>query len=397
MTSTLTPTPAEANAAMLSAALREAVVDEAWSQAVRAVPRHELLPSRVWIPAPGEQPGWRPVDRDRDPARWWAAAYGPGPVAVQLEDGGPHPLSAAWTTPTSSLSAPSIVLAMLYDLDVRDGHRVLEIGTGPGWTAGLLAHRLGGENVVCLEVDPRLAETAAVNLARLGLAPRILTADGTAGHPPAAPYDRIVCTAAVENIPRAWIEQARPGTVILTPWRTGAGPQALARLTVGPDRVASGRFTGGSDFMAVRAQRIAPVRHEDFAGDRFPEPYRNGSSELHPGRLFDYEHHACAFTLGLLVRDLQYSAARGTEGDGLWLYSTAGDRSVAYGYRADEARQTTVYQHGERSLWSEAEAAHAWWASAGSPRPDRFGLTVGPDGEHAWLDRADYRLPAPPA
>jgi len=71
--------------------------------------------------------------------------------------------------------------------DLRgDGVRVLEVGTGTGFNAALLAHRAGDRHVVTVEVDPHLAEQARAALARAGYAPQVVCADGMAGWPPAA-------------------------------------------------------------------------------------------------------------------------------------------------------------------------------------------------------------------
>lgn len=69
------------------------------------------------------------------------------------------------------------------------------------------------------------------------------------------PYDRVVCTASVRMIPRAWIDQTRPGGVIITPWGTDYGDGALTRLEVQEDRSASRRWGINLGFRRVRNQR----------------------------------------------------------------------------------------------------------------------------------------------
>lgn len=379
-------------ARMLAAAQDLAVLDAAWGAALAAAPRHLFLPDRVWIAAASGDGDYEPVERGSDPAAWFAAAYGPGPVVTQIEDGGPEPLSEHWVTPTSSVSAPAIVLAMLYDLDVRPGQRILEIGTGAGWNAALLAHRAGPENVTTIEIDPGLAATARGNLARVGLRARVLDGDGAVGDPHGAPYDRIIATAAVGAIPRAWIGQSRPGTVIVAPWLAGNGFQAVARLTVGADAVASGRFTGGSSFMPLRADRLATVRHAAYVPAGLPGTARTSTSALDPATLFAYARHAAGFALGLVVPGFHYATAADAGGAALWLYSMT-DASWAYAYRAHGEARAVVHQDGPRPLWDQIEAAHAWWQRMGAPEATRFGLTVDQDGERLWLDRADYPLP----
>ncbi|WP_414710992.1 methyltransferase domain-containing protein [Pseudonocardia sp.] len=78
-------------------------------------------------------------------------------------------------------------------MHAQPGDRVLEIGTGTGWHAALLAHLIGPENVTSIEVDPCVADRARAALARHGKV-TVITGDGAAGHPDRAPYDRVVAT-----------------------------------------------------------------------------------------------------------------------------------------------------------------------------------------------------------
>ncbi|MFJ5834549.1 hypothetical protein [Streptomyces sp. NPDC093089] len=91
------------------------------------------------------------------------------------------------------------------------GHRVLEIGTGTGWNAALLSHRVGAEHVVSIEYDPVVATGAAERLAAAGWGSR-LVGEGRKeyGGGGEAPYSRVIATCSVGEVPRAWIEQAAP-------------------------------------------------------------------------------------------------------------------------------------------------------------------------------------------
>jgi protein-L-isoaspartate O-methyltransferase len=103
--------------------------------------------------------------------------------------------------PVSSSSKPDLMVRMLEELDVTDGDRVLEIGTGTGYNAALLCHRLGSQNVFSVDVDPALIAAARSRLARLGYHPTLAAADGAAGIAEHAPYDRIIATCSVPVIP----------------------------------------------------------------------------------------------------------------------------------------------------------------------------------------------------
>ncbi|WP_251070493.1 methyltransferase domain-containing protein [Streptomyces sp. ISL-96] len=196
-----------------------------WEQAFWAVPRHRFLPEQIWV---GD--GLEPCHWSVAPETWHNAAYADEPAVTQINDGHDPGDGDRW--PSCSASAPSIVFRMLDILDVKDGHKVLEIGTGTGWNAGLLAHRVGSEHVTTVEVDPALVTQAANNLKNVRLEPEVIAGDGAAGHPDSAPYDRVIATCSVRKVPATWVEQTAPGGVILTPWETPWLCYGLLRLTV---------------------------------------------------------------------------------------------------------------------------------------------------------------------
>jgi protein-L-isoaspartate(D-aspartate) O-methyltransferase len=137
-----------------------------------------------------------------------------------------------------TISQPFIVAIMTELLEVASHHHVLEIGTGSGYQAAVLACLV--EQVYSVEVIPGLAETARRRLAELGFDNvEVRTGDGRDGWPEAAPFERIIVTAAGEDVPRDLIQQLAPGGRMVIPVGAAGGTQIL---TVGT-KDGDGRFT----------------------------------------------------------------------------------------------------------------------------------------------------------
>ena len=124
-------------------------------------------------------------------------------------------------TVLSCTTIPSCVAGMLEQLDVRPGHRILEIGTGTGINAALLAHLAGPDgHVTTIDILPEAADLARQHLATTGYGSvRVITGDGALGYAPDAPYDRIIITAGAWDIPPGWTRQATPGARMVIPLR----------------------------------------------------------------------------------------------------------------------------------------------------------------------------------
>ncbi|MEQ8675004.1 MAG: protein-L-isoaspartate O-methyltransferase [Aggregatilineales bacterium] len=122
--------------------------------------------------------------------------------------------------PISSSSQPTMMAIMLEQLNLRQGMRVLEIGTGSGYNAALMAHIVGDSgHVVSIDIDDDLVSAAQSHLVASGYDKNVtlVTADGVAGYPKGAPYDRIILTAAGWDISPAWDAQLKPDGLIVMP------------------------------------------------------------------------------------------------------------------------------------------------------------------------------------
>ncbi|MGW1375288.1 methyltransferase domain-containing protein [Streptomyces sp. NPDC002446] len=392
----MTPTPerkeGRAGDELVRSLLENGALTLPWAETFRAVPRTLFLPDLVW--AHDMATGCSvPVSRTDDPEAWERAASTNVPLVIQWDDG-LHTGTQPGTVPTSSASMPSVVASMLRDLDVRDGMRVLEVGTGAGWNAGLLTHRLGGGNVVTVEIDAAVAERARDAFRRVGLGPEVIHGDGQEGWLARAPYDRVIVTAGVRAIPPRWLEQTRPGGVILAPWGTHYTDQdALVRLSVGPDGSASGPFLRMVEFMKLRSQRLDWNRFSEHV----PEFPGDADVSRTPVALADLgdRYDTVRFVIGLCVPGCAHVVNRSDEKSGkAWFFDLASRSWAAVDFSGGSTPDAMVYQSGPRRLWDEVEQALAWWSDHEKPGLDRFGLTIDRAGSaRPWFEHPAHVLP----
>ena len=171
-------------------------------------------------------------------------AYADGVVCVKAANG----------VMLSTASQPTMVALMLEQLRVPSRARVLEVGTGSGYNAALLAELTGPlGSVITIDIEPDLAVAAAQQLLSLGYRNvRVLCADGTRGYELAAPYDRIIVTASAPYISRALYEQLREGGLIVAPIGSAKSQRSMAFE----------RYAGGLREIDAIACTFIPLRYE---------------------------------------------------------------------------------------------------------------------------------------
>ena len=156
-------------------------------------------------------------------------------------------VDAAGATLPSTNSQPSYVLWLLHLLDLQPGHRVLEIGSGSGWLAAIMARLVGeGGQVSGIEIIPDLAEQSRADLAGLGLgAVTVLATDGAAGHAAGAPFDRVMITAATWALPAVLFDQVAEGGQVLAPVELRGGGCQVSVLRRQGDRFVADHTVAG--------------------------------------------------------------------------------------------------------------------------------------------------------
>ncbi|QEV04912.1 methyltransferase, FxLD system [Streptomyces prasinus] len=226
-------------------------------EAMRAVPRHLFVPD-----APLEK------------------AYGNAPVNTKLDASG---------VSISCASQPDIVGMMLEQLDVEPGQKILELGAGTGFNAGLLGYLVGEKgHVTTIDVDEDIVDGARAGLAAADIHNvKVVLGDGAVGHAPNAPYDRIEATVGAHAVPHAWLDQLAPGGRLLTPLRLRG---SVSRSIAFEDHGGAWRSVGSqmNTFMPLR-QGIAddPRVLVPLDRDNTVTLVTNGDQKVDPDALSD--------------------------------------------------------------------------------------------------------------
>jgi protein-L-isoaspartate(D-aspartate) O-methyltransferase len=337
-------------------------------EAIEAIPRDLFAPDRLWR---WDGRAYLPLDRGDDLDRWAAELYGSQDDAAvtQVTDG----------LPTSSISCQAVVADMLDSLLLEPGQRVLETGTGCGWNAALMAWRVGPGLVTSVELDAELVRHARARLAAADAKVQVEVADGEAGWPAWAPFDRMISTYAVDRVPWAWVKQVRPGGRLVTPW----GRLGHVALTVADDgRSATGWVQGLAQFMPARGG--APGRQfRDLRTEVPVESERMIGRDLGP---LARDSHLL-FALRVALPDVRITTAVDADGTSAWLHD--GESSWA-ALSAVGNGKVVAYQGGPRRLADDVEQAWDRWAGLGCPEIYDFGMTVLEDHQYVWCEGAQW-------
>ncbi|MFH8463805.1 methyltransferase, FxLD system [Streptomyces sp. NPDC017991] len=240
-----------------------------------------------------------------------ADAYADKAVSIKENPNGPLPLSCA--------SVPTTVAMMLAQLDVQPGDHVLEIGAGTGYNAALLSELVGPDGqVTTIDIDSDVALHARDALNRAGYEHvRVMERDGLKGAPEHAPYDRIVATVGVWDVPATWWQQLDDGGRLVLPlrWRGQTRSVALTRHS----------NTLVSDDMELCG--FVPIVGQE--GERTIE-LANGTVRLHHDRDQPVDPDLLGDVFSTPLTELWSDARVGSQEtfDGIWLRATASDDTV---------------------------------------------------------------------
>ncbi|MFI8092902.1 methyltransferase, FxLD system [Streptomyces sp. NPDC086080] len=270
----------------------------------------EIIAKRP-LPAPIEQ-ALRTVRRDLHlPGLDPATAYTNRAVTIKDHPNGPLALSCA--------SVPSTVAMMLAQLDPQPGDHILEIGAGTGYNAALLAELVSPDGqITTIDIDPGVALHARQALNRTGYEHvRVMERDGLKGAPEYAPYNRMIATVGLWDVPASWWQQLADCGQLVLPLRWRGQTRSVALTRHGDTLVSDDMELCG--FVPIIGQH----------GERTTDP-AHGTVRLHHDQDQPIDPDQLAEVYSTPPTELWSQARVGSEEtfDGIWLRATAFDDTV---------------------------------------------------------------------
>lgn len=161
--------------------------------------KHEIIKDQKVIEAFKKIPREEFISKE-----YLSQAYGDYPLSIGLGQ---------------TISQPTTVMIMTEALEVKEGHKILEIGTGSGYQAAILSYLVGKKGIVyTTEIIEELARFAESNIKKLNIRNvKVIYSDGSLGYKKAAPYDRIIVTAGSPRIPEELLKQLKPSGIMIVP------------------------------------------------------------------------------------------------------------------------------------------------------------------------------------
>ena len=292
--------------------------------------------------------------------------------------------------PCSSSSMPSIMAAMLEALDVSVGSRVLEIGTGTGYNAALLAEMVGPSgHVVSVDIDRELAVSASLRLKEAGYSwVQVDAANGLESSGSEQFYDRIIVTGGYPSIPHTWITQlAVEGVLVGNLLGSLATP--LFRLVKQADGTMRGRLlTTSAFFMSLYGHGGSISPRVDVARFEVLPCIEQGETSIDMVHVM-YDPSFCLFLesrLPCVERCLRYRGGSPKNiGTGLIWKETLLTLSPLQEEEGTSALNWRVEVQGQVPLWSVIQAQYEQWLDQGKPPVNRYLLNVSSEGIYHLL------------
>ena len=288
--------------------------------------------------------------------------------------------------PHSAASQPSLIFDMLVDLELTHGLKVLEVGTGSGWNAGLIAFGVGDDSLVySVDIQADLVERAREHLNVVGYEHvNLMTGDGGYGWHGEA-FDRIIVTVGSPNIPPAWIESLADGGILVMPLKTHGVGDPILRLHRHGSRF-FGSITRWATFMNLQGDFYSLA--EDWLEPPWDSVIEQLLQEIPEQVLLpDAFTLDCAFWLHLKGRPMQI--LRKYKGK-LGMYSVLLDKELPALYIPQQEKYMDVY--GNRELVDPFVKEIEEWSNLGQPKMTDYHVEYSAssrlsDTSYMWVDQ----------
>ncbi|EFH85687.1 methyltransferase domain-containing protein [Ktedonobacter racemifer] len=324
------------------------------AEAFLTVPRHPFL-SHYYVHRAGTRE-WTRYER-KESREWYEHIYKDQPLVTRVDEYG---------RTLSSSSQPSVMARMLDVLDVQAGMKVLEVGTGTGYNAALLAQLTKDPRfITTIDIDSTALEEARQALKEVGNEDgmTIATGDGSAGYHQNAPYDRIVVTASSPHVPLAWMQQLKPQGILVCVLQPRYAPLGGILKAQKQEEGLKGQIVGPASFMVLRdehyAKRNIQIDMRASCITSFPH-----SPSLFPLNLLRENHHF-SFFLYKRIPDL-HTFQRPKEQEMIFY-----QYSSPQGYLVFNQRTHQVSLYGIRScaysIWNQLVSTYSLWLHCGTP------------------------------
>jgi protein-L-isoaspartate(D-aspartate) O-methyltransferase len=307
-----------------------------------------------------------------DIADWFRAIYTDEPLTIAYDDN---------SIATSSSSSPGAMAIMLEAAELAPGLRVLEIGTGTGYNAAVLASIVGSpELVTTVEIEPDLAQQAASRLDQVvGPGVTVHAGNGLEGYAPGAPYDRIIATGSTSVVPLPWLKQVRPGGMILMNLIGEMGACAFLKIVKKEAGLAAhGRFLSASEFMELHQAGQYPHRRATQVGRYLPRPITAQTESccavFDLALLWDRRLH---FALQLVFPAMSFASVYANPMCPC-LMDLASDTMLLFRPTDEERFQVEV--RGDPHLWEQVLAVYQQWMKLGQPEVKAYELHIDAEG-----------------
>lgn len=311
--------------------------------------------------------------------------YRDEPLVVQTREGLPSIVG----------TVPSVIAEMLEALDLRPGHRVLELGSGTGYSTGLIAALVEDPGLVTtIEIDGWAARTARHNLEAIGMGDvSVIHESAVNGYPANALYDRVLANFGVRFVPSAWLRQIRDGGKLVTP-RADINSQHLLSLTRS-GALLEGHVLGPAAFPEMSEEEHQPVQVTSMPWPRVEPLVEQPLSINHlqsqalssltdPDYRFYHslerpDHYLIDLTLGESMDPADFRPG----------IVDLGDRDAIVGPMYEDAQTGTF---GSLPLLNALVETHMDWVQLGCPRVSDYVLAAARDhASHTNCNRGTAR------